>query len=200
MYAIHTTPGFIVDSRPYGEADRLITIFTRDFGLITASALGIRKEASKLRYFCQDYMFGRYSLVRGKEFWRLTSASDLDAPVVSGIADVRRDTGVDRMLARIAQLLRRLLHGEESNPELYDVMKETATFASAVPLSEEGLKNLESISVLRIMYLLGYVGNDKMLEPYLSHTELSAELVADAGKHRNAINLHINKALKESHL
>lgn len=194
MYAIHTTPGFIVDSRPYGEADRLLTICTRDFGLIMATALGIRKEASKLRYFCQDYMFGTFSLVRGKEFWRLTSASDLDAPAAPQSADA------ERMMARVAQLLRRLLHGEESSTDLYEVIRETARCASSSTLNEESLKALESITVLRTMHLLGYVGSDRVLEPYLSYTELTPELVISAAKHRTAINQHINKALKESHL
>jgi len=194
MYAIHTTAGFIIDSRPYGEADKLLTLFTRDFGVITVTAIGIRKETSKLRYFCQDYMFGTFSLVKGKEFWRLTSASDLDAPAVPQHIDA------ERMMARVAQLLRRLLHGEESSADLYEVVRETARFVSGGTLDEEALKALESITVLRVMHLLGYVGSDKVLEPYLSYTELTPELVISAARHRTAINLHINKALKESHL
>jgi chromosome segregation protein len=75
MHPIHTTPGFIIDSRPYGEAGKLLSIFTRDFGLVTTSASGIRFEKSKLRYHSQDYSFGSFSLVRGKELWRLTSAA-----------------------------------------------------------------------------------------------------------------------------
>ena len=75
MHAIHTTPGFIIGSRPYGEAGKMLSIFTRDFGLVTATAQGIRLERSKLRYHAQDLSFGSFSLVRGREFWRLTSAA-----------------------------------------------------------------------------------------------------------------------------
>ena len=75
-YTIITTPGFIIGSRPRGEAGKLLSIFTRDLGLVLASAQGIRLEKSKLRYAARDYSFGEYSFVKGKEFWRLTDARD----------------------------------------------------------------------------------------------------------------------------
>src|SRR5690349_10081885 len=74
MYSIITTEGFIIDSRPSGEAGKLLYIFTKDHGLVMATAQGIRLEKSKLRYFIQDYSFGVYSFVKGKEYWRLTNA------------------------------------------------------------------------------------------------------------------------------
>ena len=77
MHPIHTTPGLIIHSRPYGEAGKLLSIFTRDFGLVLANAQGIRLEKSKLRPFIQDYSFGIFSLVKGKELWRLTSAQSV---------------------------------------------------------------------------------------------------------------------------
>ncbi|MEK9177832.1 MAG: recombination protein O N-terminal domain-containing protein, partial [Patescibacteria group bacterium] len=76
MYSITTTPGFIIDSRPYGEAGRLMSIFTRELGLVRATAQGIRLEKSKLRYSSQLYSFGIFSFVCGKEFWRLTNARE----------------------------------------------------------------------------------------------------------------------------
>jgi DNA repair protein RecO (recombination protein O) len=195
MYAIHTTPGFILDSRPYGDADKLLTIFTRDFGLITATALGIRFEKSKLRYFCQDYSFSTFSLVRGKEFWRLTSAAAADTAMPSSAA-------ADVLIARLAQLLRRLLHGEEENAGLFDTIQSTAYFLAdaSAALTEEDLKALESVTVLRVLALLGYIGSDPAIQPYLANGELSVDLLKQAAAQRTALNQHINKALKESHL
>lgn len=203
MYAIHTTPGFILDSKPYGDADKLITIFTRDFGLITATALSIRLEKSKLRYFCQDYSFGTFSLVRGKEFWRLTSAAPVQvAYSTENPSNMPPSPNGEVLIARLAQLLRRLLHGEEENAELFDTIETTAHFLKNAPaaLTEEDLKALESVTVLRVLALLGYIGSDPAIQAYLSGGELSVELLKKAAMQRTALNQHINKALKESHL
>lgn len=200
MYAIHTTPGFILDSRPYGEADKLLSIFTRDFGLVTATAQGIRFEKSKLRYFCQDYSFGTFSLVRGKEFWRLTSAaSDIADSTESANLSKLSTPSRNSLIARMALLLRRLLHGEEANPDLFEALFAAQRFLMSTDLTEEQGKALESITVLRIMHHLGYVGGDAALRPFIDEP-LSSELLQAAGAQRAAINAHINKALKESHL
>ena len=123
MYAITTTPGFVIDSRPYGDAGKIVSIFTRDLGLIMVTAQGIRLEKSKLRYFTQDFSWGVYSLVRGKEFWKLTSAAELSLQ-----ANLPQD--YNALLARLAFLIRRLLQGEESHAELFDCLLACAEFLS----------------------------------------------------------------------
>jgi len=73
-YHIYTTRGIVLSERPVREADRIYTIITRDLGLVQATALGVRKEASKLRGALEPFVLSKISLVRGKEHWRITSA------------------------------------------------------------------------------------------------------------------------------
>ncbi len=210
MYAIHTTPGFIIESRPSGEAGKLLSIFTRDLGLVFASAQGIRLEKSKLRYHSQDLSFGEFSFVRGKEFWRLTSASELGMRRVGlrNNSTLRSDLSFSDLTARIALLLRRLLHGEEAHPELFEHIEASFLFLenSAIPtksqtgLSAEQLQTLESIIVFRIVHLLGYIGADKNLDSRLTAEPLSVILLDEVKSQRGNVNQHINKALRESHL
>jgi len=244
MHQIHTTAGFIIFSRPYGEADKLISIFTRDFGLVTATARGIRLEKSKLRYHAQDYSLGVFSLVRGKEFWRLTSAAGGVISTNAGINDHVshphsfgggssfpqphkgdreglppptsvdaeeasmshiRDNDTQQLMARMALLLRRLLHGEEAHPELFDCLEGCVGFISGrrhLPkeLTEDQLKTLESITVLRILKMLGYIGHDSIFDAELNEGTLSVELLNNLAPKRVIINQHINKALRESQL
>src|SRR3989344_458642 len=157
MHIIHTTPGFIIKSRPRGESGKLLSIFTRDLGLVLATAQGIRLEKSKLRYHSQEYSFREFSFVRGKEFWRLTNAqSYVSAPVG------------DDLVIRIALLLRRLLHGEEANPELFDHISKSFSFLMNLSeILDEQRNMLESVIVLRVLYFLGYVGKDKNLDARL---------------------------------
>ncbi len=189
MHSIHTTPGFILDSKPYGEAGKVLSIFTRDFGLVIATAQGIRLEQSKLRYFSQDRVFGMFSLVRGKEFWRLTSAASSEP------------RSSEALFARIALLLRRLVQGEEAHPELFDLVAKLNDFCAVEKdMSDNELDAVESLTVLRILGLLGYIGADDSLAPFMAGSEITPRLLEEALKQRLSMNKHINKALKESHL
>jgi len=197
MHAIHTTPGFVIDSRPHGEAGKLLSLFTRDYGLVFASAQGIRLEKSKLRYHTQEYSFGTFSLVRGKEYWRLTSAMHDTDPRMARIPRIE----TQQLITRLALLLRRLLHGEEPHPELFVIVESCAAFLSENDtITSEQLKTLESITVLRMLHALGYIGNDSNLNGSASSSVLSLQLLDSWLEKRAAINQHINKALRESHL
>jgi hypothetical protein len=77
VHHVHTTDGFTIGSKPYGEAGKIVFIYTRDLGFLTAIAQGIRLEKSKLRYSIRDYGFASFSLVHGKEFWRIVGASEM---------------------------------------------------------------------------------------------------------------------------
>ena len=75
MHHMYHTEGIILGSRNYDEAGKYYSIFTRDLGMIQASAQGVRKMSSKLRFILQDYSYVKVDLVKGKDFWRVTSAS-----------------------------------------------------------------------------------------------------------------------------
>lgn len=179
MHAVHTTPGFVIGSKPYGEADRLLYIFTRDLGLVTAVAQSIRLERSKLRYSAQDYDFGNFSLVRGRELWRLTSAQ------------ASRPMGDLTTVARIALLLRRFLHGEEANQELFDCVRAF--------IESEAHEALEHLTVFRVMSALGYIAHDSETGMFVGDA-IDKEVLDEALARKTALVRHINRALKESHL
>ena len=212
MHAIHTTPGFVVSSRSTGEAGKFISIFTRDLGLIRASAQGIRFEKSKLRPFIQDYSLGVFSFVRGKEFWRLTNAQE---NILQNVSLVGRDrevwnVGKKELIARIALLLGRLLQGEDAHPELFVTLDSLFVFLANFrigttsgandKLNDELLNNLESLIVVRILHRLGYVANIPIISEYLVSDKISEQLLMSLKERRVLINQHINKALRESHL
>lgn len=192
MYAVHTTPGFIVESRPRGDAGKSIFIFTRDLGLVMASAQGIRLEKSKLRYHAQDYALGIFSLVKGKEFWRLTSAQPSAEPAPPNAV-------YSYISSRLATLLRRLVPGEEPHPELFGLVEACLRFAQrAGELDAQRLQAFESVAVFCALRALGYIPSTPTLGPVAPPASL-ADIDAAIGQ-RPALNGYINTALRESHL
>lgn len=136
-YHIYTTQGITLSYRPSREADRIYSILTRDLGLIRATALGVRKEASKLRGSLEPITLAQISLVRGKEYWRVTSVE----------SSVRVEPRAE--ILRPLALLERLVQGEAVQPELHETVER---FLLAKP--EE---DLESLFVANILWQLGYI-------------------------------------------
>lgn len=172
----------------------MFSIFTRDLGLVQAAAQGIRLEKSKLRYHTQEYSFGTFSLVRGKEFWRLTSAQEIHKDDVSHEhLNFTRDLQV-----RMATLLRRLLHGEEPHIELFNCLESTARMCTHI--APECLPELESLTALRILNHLGYIGHSDSVQPFVVSHAISDELLLSFSPLRPKINGIINASLHASHL
>jgi recombinational DNA repair protein (RecF pathway) len=160
--------------------------------MIYASAQGVRKMSSKLRFILQDFAYVKIDLVQGKDFWRVTSASKTNR-----LEGVLKNYGTYGVFSNIAKLLKRLLAGVEKNETLFD---DLVSGLSILEKSEEGdLRNIEAVIVLRILNNLGYIGGDEMLETIIK-SPFESEVIFEAAKNRTKILSEINKALKETHL
>ncbi len=198
MHHIYHTEGIILSSRSYGEAGKHFHIFTRDLGMITASAQGVRKMSSKLRYVLQDFAYIKLDLVQGKNIFRLTNASKTNK-----LEQLVKDKGTFAVFSNIARLLKRLLAGVEPNETLFiDLLNGLNILEKAQTKEAEisgELLNIEAIIVLRILNNLGYIGENEILQN-LTKSPFEENLVFEVSKDRTKVLHHINKALKETHL
>ena len=189
MHIIHTTPGFILQARPYSEAGKMFSVYTRDLGLVQAAAQGIRLEKSKLRYHMQEYTFGTFSLVRGKEVWRLTGAECVEEYIPAHVRDLR---------ARLSLLLSRFLQGEEPHPELFACLQ--SFMNTPVNFLTGYSTEYESLIVLRILNLLGYVGNVSTVRPFIESTDITEDILKAISPIRREVIGLINTSIHASHL
>ena len=193
MHHIYHTEGLILGSRSYGEAGKYYYLFTRDLGMIYASAQGVRKMSSKLRFVLHDFAYIKVDLVQGRDFWRLTSATKTN--LLGDIVGKRENLAI---FANIARLLKRLLAGVEPNPELFaDVLNGLFVLEKTSDVDE--MRNIEAIMVLRILNNLGYVGGSETLQSFVK-SPFEDKLIFELSKHRSQVLSLINKTLKETHL
>ncbi len=193
MHHIYHTEGIILSSKNFGEAGKRYSIFTRDLGMIYASAQGVRKMSSKLRFVLQDYSYLKIDFVRGKDFWRLTSATKGNK-----LEDITKNRETFAIVQRVSKLLKRLLAGEDANEALFADLINGLTILEKSKTKDE-LRNIEAILVLRILGNLGYIGESETLDN-LIRSPFEEGLVFEVAKSRPEILNQINKALKETHL
>ena len=65
------------EEKDFGEADRLFGFTPKKFGMIMASAKGVRLEKSKLRGNPGHFTYGEYAVISSKDFgnWWTAHAS-----------------------------------------------------------------------------------------------------------------------------
>lgn len=194
MHHQYHTESFILKAEPRGEANMLFTLLSAELGLVRAQATSVRQLKSKLRYTLQPYTWANVSLVKGKGMWRITTASSLEE-----LPQRLTWEGLS-VFARISRLLERLIQGEEANQEIYDVVKGGYVFLDNGSVDKETLDNLEHLLVLRILYSLGYIGDNDSLKYSLSTTEFDAVCLEDMQKFRDVALGEINNALRASQL
>ena len=184
MYHIHHTEAFVLGHKAKGEDSKIIVLYTRELGLIYAHAQGIRKLSSKLRFTLQDFSRVNVDLVRGKEIWRITTASP-----VSSYKEISYAEKPEKIIARIASLVVRLVKGEEANEEVFKALNRAYDLLS-IKSEKTDYKVIELLSVARILIALGYLSRDiEQGEPLFNDVAYQHRLIRD-----------INQALAETQL
>ena len=194
MHHIYHTHGFILSSRNSGEANKVFAIYTREMGLVRATSQGVRLAKSKLRFALQDFSYAKIDLVRGKEIWRVTSATN-----ITSFPYARSDRQSLLLIARIGKLIERLCDGEEESGKIFDEFIQALYLLDDSTILSTTREALELHLVLRIMNSLGYIGDSEILYQYLS-TPFNQIEIETLLKKRQSIISHINKALNESQL
>ncbi len=188
MYELKICEGVVLSKRGVGEANVLVSILTRDLGLVRALARSARAETSKLRYGLEPLSRARFSFVRGKHEWKLTGVEGVSRANLSSTAAQARRAG------RIAKLLLRLIHGEEVEATLYESVAMGLEALSRAQV-EEDAESIESVLVLKILYHLGYLPHTKELRSFIDADFFSLELAAEAAASRRLLMRAINESL-----
>jgi DNA repair protein RecO len=194
---IYQTKAFIIDSIDTGEANKLITIFTEDLGLLRVAAQGVRLMKSKLRPSIQNYSFSKVSLVRGKEYWRLTNADKLIS-----LYDRRIPLSTRKSMIRTLIFLRRMMPTEVKYSEVFELISNLYSFIlEHKTYVEEGtLVPIENLVTLRILDALGYGNDDVDLKKFSLGIDWNEEVINESLPLQESIQNHIQNALENSHL
>lgn len=156
-HQIYLTEGIILKKKDFGEADRLFYIYTEKFGMIMASAQGVRSEKSKLRGNLGLFAYGDFAVISSKDFWRLVDSRETLSP------KLKQDSAEPvKIFAKTAELVMRMVKGEEKNEELWNQLKDLflKLFSARNEkncLSKNELMDLEIKSAAVILKILGYM-------------------------------------------
>lgn len=191
MHHIFHTEAVVLGTYVKAESDKLVTLYTKEFGLVRADARGMRNMRSKLRFALQPYSIVQLDMISTKGGWRVGSVRSVAVP--SGLYIQTYST-----LYKISKLVSRLCAGEEKNSALYESLVATFTTLFDEKINPATTYTVELVAVLRILFHLGYITGDTV-SPFIDGP-ITISLLENAGTTRKKLVETINHSLRETML
>ena len=114
---LYRARGFVLKRMDLGEADRILTLYTREHGKVRAVARGVRKTTSRSAGHLEPCILTELSLAVGKELDVISQAETRSA-----FREVREDLVLTTHAYYLAELTDSLTDDRLENREVFDAL------------------------------------------------------------------------------
>ncbi len=161
---VYRTEAIVLRRSDYGEADRILTLYTPRFGKRRAIAKGSRKTTSRLAGHIELFTRAQLMLAEGRNLDIVTQAE-----IIAPYRNLREDLHRISYAYYVAELLDKLTEDEEGQSPAYSLLAETLDGLDTAAFPLVVVRRFE----LRLLGLLGY-------RPYLFHCASCQEELTEA--------------------
>lgn len=116
---IYKTNGIIIRRTNLNEADRIVTIFSKDYGKIRIIAKGVRKINSKIAGNLEPFCLSSLNIAEGKNLDVVTSAL-----IEKCYFNIRNDLKATGFVQYFGELIDKLTEDNDPHPEIYFLLDE----------------------------------------------------------------------------
>jgi DNA repair protein RecO (recombination protein O) len=144
---VYQTEGIIIKKHKFGEADRLLTIFTADYGKVRAIAKGVLRPKSKLGGNVELLTHSQLMIARGRNLDIITQAQAID-----NFLPIRDSLELMSCGFYLSELVDTFTEESVEDREMFDLFLNTLKELSEAMEGERILRYFE----LRLLSHLGY--------------------------------------------
>lgn len=170
----YTSEAIVLARKNYSEADRILIVFSKEYGKISLLAKGVRRPKSRKRAHIEIFNRINFSAARGKGLDIMT-----EAEVVDTFSDVKKDLRKVSVAYFFMEVIGRITREGEKHEEIYRYMKNYLEKLR----SEKSLKKMRKEYIYNILVSLGFWPEgkdldypDKVLEEVLEHPQYSVRV------------------------
>ncbi|PKR79021.1 DNA repair protein RecO [Halalkalibacillus sediminis] len=131
--------GIVIRTRDYGESNKIVTLFTKEYGLISAVAKGAKKAKSRMAAVSQPFIYGLFLVYLGKGLGTIQQGE-----VLESMRGVREDIIQTAYASFMCELVTKIMEEKEPNLALFNELY----------LSLERMVGGESPSAIAMMFEL----------------------------------------------
>lgn len=148
MIKSYSGEGVVLSRKNGGEADRIITLYTKHHGKVRLLAKGVRKPKSKKRGHIEVFSKIKFSAVKGKSMDLVTEAELLESYDL-----LRQDLTKTTVAYYFCEVIDKVTREDEKNDNIYD---DLIAYLKKIE-STTKLKSLRSEFVASILIKLGFL-------------------------------------------
>ena len=134
--------------RNFGEADRILVLYTKDFGRVSLIAKGVRKLTSRKRGHVEVFSQISFSVVKTHGIDIITEAETIDS-----FEEIRSDLKKIALAYYFCEAIGKTTHEGEENRELY----ERIVYYFQKLKTDKKLKSLRNDFVHDLVVILGFL-------------------------------------------
>jgi len=153
--------GIVIKHIDYGEADRMLTVYTRQKGKVRVLAKGIRKVSSRMGGHLEPFTWVSLLLAAGRHWYVVSQAEARDT-----YAGLRENLETLGYASYVVELLDKFTYEDEENANLYRLIVKTL---ERLNRGEDLLLAVRYYEI-RLLDLLGF-------RPELKHCIVSGEVI-----------------------
>jgi DNA repair protein RecO (recombination protein O) len=146
--AVYRSKGIVLRSIRYGEADRILDLYTLDAGLVSAIAKGIRRTKSRFGARLEPLSCVDFMAYHGRSLDTVTQAE-----VLRSFRGVREDLARFEAAASMVRSVRALSGGDEADRRVFNLLYNGL---DALEERDSGFKAVEAAFGLKLSIIAGY--------------------------------------------
>jgi DNA repair protein RecO (recombination protein O) len=152
----YQTEAIILKKIKLGEADRILTLYTPDYGKIEGVAKGVRRPKSKMAGHLELLTYSQVRLARGRNLDTIIGSQTLDS-----FMPLKNDLWLTSYGLYASELVNQFTVSHVANKDLFQLLLETLRRISQADNTELTLRYFE-------VHLLGLVGYQPQLQECVS--------------------------------
>lgn len=152
-YDVYTLSGVVLDVWNHKEWDKRFIFFSKEYGIITVTAIGAQKPKSKLRGFINRFCFIEIDIVHGKTGYRLIRARSN----MGGFLIHKKESYF--LLSKVSKLFINLLPTATAHEESFMLFVNLGQFLEKNIITMPSVNILFYETALELLSILGYRKN-----------------------------------------